>query len=166
MKEEFSQMDQRHLGDPGTPDFQLERYPFYLLNRTVSRYNAVIEGRLRAISLDIPAWRVLMILGEHNPRGIREVAEAAVINLSTMTRIVQRMAGVGLVRTRASKADQRVTEVILTAAGKDKLAEARETTAPIYAGVIKGLSEREFVNLLSLLDRLHGNLGEFERRST
>ena len=29
--------DSRHLGDPGTTDFQVERYPFYLLNRTVGR---------------------------------------------------------------------------------------------------------------------------------
>ena len=90
-------MDHRTQGDPGTAAFQVERYPFFLINRLASRYNATIEPRLRDIGLDIPNWRVLMILGEHAPRGVRDIAEAAVIPLSTMTRIVQRMAAADLV---------------------------------------------------------------------
>lgn len=29
------------LGNPGSKDFRVDCYPFYLLNRTVSRYNVV-----------------------------------------------------------------------------------------------------------------------------
>ena len=79
-------MDKRLLGDPGTPAFQVTSYPFYLINRLASRYNAAIEAILREIELDIPSWRVLMILGEETPRGVRSIAEAAVSPLSTMTR--------------------------------------------------------------------------------
>ena len=70
--------DLRQLGNPGTPAFQLNKYPFYLLNRAVSRYNAIIEKRLRGIGIDIPTWRVLMILGEAAPRSVSQIAEAAV----------------------------------------------------------------------------------------
>src|SRR4051794_23918850 len=129
-------LDSRHLGDPGTPDFQVERYPFYLLNRTVGRYNTLIEQQLRTIGLDVPYWRVLMILGETMPLGVNRIAEAAVINLSTMMRIIQRMERDRLVRSAPSRGDARVTEVALTAEGKKKLAEARAITAPIYATVI------------------------------
>lgn len=152
--------DSRHLGDPGTPDFRLERYPFYLLNRTVGRYNTLIEARLRAIGLDVPYWRVLMILGETMPLGVNRIAAAAVINLSTMMRIVQRMERDGLVRSAPSSGDARVTEVALTAAGEAKLAAARAITAPIYATVIDGFSERDFDRLTILLNRLYGNLGK------
>lgn len=154
--------DERHLGDPGTPDFRLDRYPFYLLNRAVARYNTVIESRLREIGLDIPSWRVLMILGERHPLGIGQVSEAAVINLSTMTRIVQRMRASGLVTTGPSVTDQRVTEADLTAEGAAKLSEARRVTAPIYAAVIDGLSARDFSKMIDLLNRLHENLGKLE----
>lgn len=64
-------MDVFLSGNPGAAAFRVKRYPFYLLNRLVSRYNSIIDARLRAIGLDIPSWRVLMILGEKSPRGAR-----------------------------------------------------------------------------------------------
>jgi len=153
-------LDKRPLGDPGTPHFQVSSYPFYLVNRLTSRYNQVIESRLKGIDLDIPSWRVLMVLGETNPRGVRDLADSAVIPLSTMTRIVQRMSAAGLVRSAVSAADARVTEVQLTALGEAKLAEAREVTSPIYHLVIGDMTAAEFENLIDLLDRLYRNLAE------
>ena len=151
-------VDNRILGDPGTPEFQVEKYPFFLLNRLVARYNGMIEPRLRAIGLDIPYWRVLMILAEHDERGVRELADAAVIPLSTMTRIVQRMANAKLIRLAASGDDGRVTIVSLRKAGRVKVAEARSATAPIYARLIRGLSAREFDKMIGLFNMLHVNL--------
>ncbi len=151
-------MDHRTQGDPGTAAFQVERYPFFLINRLASRYNATIEPRLREIGLDIPNWRVLMILGEHAPRGVRDIAEAAVIPLSTMTRIVQRMAAAELVTLTPSEEDARVTMVALTPTGESKLVEARQATSPVYQQVIAGLSARDFDRLLTLLDRVYRNL--------
>ena len=153
-------LDKRLLGDPGTPAFQVASYPFYLINRLASRYNAVIEAALRDIGLDIPSWRVLMILGEENPRGVREIAEAAVIPLSTMTRIVQRMAAANLVGSAPSLRDARVTEVSLTADGEAKLAEARQATSPTYHKVIRNLSAKDFAQLIDLLDLLYTNLAD------
>jgi DNA-binding MarR family transcriptional regulator len=153
-----SKLDARILGDPGTEAFSVAHYPFYQLNRVVSRYTVVIEARLRAIGLDVPGWRVLMILGESAPRSTGEIAQAAVINLSTMTRIVGRMARAGLVRQGSRAGDARVREVFLTDAGAAMLGRAREVTAPVYAAATQGFSEREFVALLRLLARMHQNL--------
>ncbi|CAN5321247.1 hypothetical protein BH09PSE3_BH09PSE3_23300 [soil metagenome] len=150
--------DQRSLGDPGSDDFRLDRYPFYLLNRTVSRYNIVIGLRLRAIGLDIPTWRVLMVLGEHAPRSIGQIAEASVINLSTMMRIIGRMVEAGLVTNAAAPDDARVTEVFLTGQGQTKLTEARAATAPVYAALITGFSAADFDRMIVLMNRLHDNL--------
>lgn len=151
--------DPRRLGDPGTAAFQVDRYPFYLLNRLVSRYNVVIEARLRTIGLDIPYWRVLMVLGQKAPRSVGQLAEAAVIPVSTMTRIVQRMAAAGLIESATLESDNRVIEVSLTPDGSEKLGEARKITAPIYAEVIDGFSIEEFEALTASLNRLYDNLG-------
>lgn len=151
-------MDAFQSGNPGDTAFRVDRYPFYLLNRLVSRYNSIIDARLRAIGLDIPSWRVLMILGEKSPRGAREIAEAAVINLSTMTRIIQRMTAAGLVTTTPSAEDARVTSVALAPAGEARLADARQATAPVYEHLVAGLRADEFEQLIALLGRLHDNL--------
>jgi DNA-binding MarR family transcriptional regulator len=150
--------DLRERGDPGSDQFQVDAYPFYLLNRAVSRYNVVIEAQLRTIEIDIPTWRVLMVLGEDSPRSIGQISKSAVINLSTMMRIVERMMKAGLVERAADSNDGRVTNVILTDAGREKLAAARALTAPLYRKVIKGFSQAEFGRLLEMLNRLHDNL--------
>ncbi len=160
MQEKLQDTDNRRLGDPGSPAFQLDQYPFYLLNRAVGRYTIVIEARLRTIDLDIPNWRVLMVLGERAPRSIGQLAEACVINLSTMMRIIGRMKRAGLVTSTPSPTDARVTEVFLTTLGEAKLNEARAITAPIYQAVIEGFSARDFDQMIRHLGRLHDNLGD------
>lgn len=151
-------LDNRVSADPGTAAFQVSKYPFYLLNRLVGRYNETIGRRLQSIGLDIPSWRVLMILGESSPRGVGDIATAAVIPLSTMTRIIQRMELAGFVRSSPSPKDARVTEVCLTRLGRAKTAEARKAAAPVYRNLIRGIEENEFDQLLELLERLYVNL--------
>lgn len=150
--------DLRPYGNPGSDDFRLEAYPFYLLNRAVSRYNHVIETELRKLPIDIPTWRVLMILGEQQPLAIGHVAKSAVINISTMMRIVERMAKADLIKIRASEHDGRVKELFLTERGSEVLGQARIITAPLYDDLIKGFSADEFSALLQMLTRLYKNL--------
>lgn len=154
------EQDPRKLADPASPRFQVEKYPFYLLNRLVSRYNVVVESRLQDVGLDIPYWRVLMVLGQSSPRSIGQLAEASVIPVSTITRIVQRMTGSGLIQCTPLRTDNRVVQVSLTALGRKKLREARKRTAPIYSKVIQGLTPDEFEELCASLDRLYDNLAE------
>ncbi|PEQ13072.1 MarR family transcriptional regulator [Novosphingobium sp. PC22D] len=153
-----SSEDLRPYGNPGSDAFRLEAYPFYLLNRVANRYNLAIEAELRKIGIDIPTWRVLMILGERQPLAIGQIAKSAVINLSTTMRIIERMSDAGLVTTAPSAQDGRVTEVSLTAKGEDTLAEARQVTAPLYEKIIRGFSARDFARTLELLNRLYDNL--------
>ena len=150
--------DLRLIGDPGSDLFRVDAYPFYLLNRAVSRYNTIIEAHLRPIGLEIPSWRVLMVLGEKEAQPIGQVAKTAVINISTMMRIVERMTKAGLIETLPSASDGRVTELKLTEEGRLRLASAREATAPIYQQIIRGFSAADFSQLLDLLNRLHANL--------
>jgi DNA-binding MarR family transcriptional regulator len=150
--------DLRAVGDPGSDKFRVDCYPFYLLNRAVGRYNVVIEGELRKIGIDIPTWRVLMVLGEEAPRPVGQVAKLAVINISTMMRIVERMEKAELLQSLPSASDGRITDLNLTTFGRKKLAAARKLTAPIYQQLIRGFSAKEFTSLLTLLNRLYDNL--------
>ena len=148
------------MADPGTAEFQVSNYPFYLVNRLTSRYNSVIEAELRQVGLDIPTWRVLMVLAQSNPRGVRDLADACVIPLSTMTRIVQRMTAADLVRSTVSAADARITEVHLTPLGESKVDEARAATSPVYRQVIRHVSAKDFDKLIGLLNLLYDNLSD------
>ena len=89
---------------------------------------------------------------------IAEMAKTVVINLSTMTRILERMTKAGLIASHPSESDRRVTVIALTEKGKKKLAQARLITAPFYKKVIRNFSERDFAKLIDLINRLYDNL--------
>jgi DNA-binding MarR family transcriptional regulator len=150
--------DLRPLGDPGSKNFTLDYYPFYLLNRAVARYNVVIDAELRQIGIDIPTWRVLMILGEKSPQPIGQIAKLAVINISTMMRIVEKMLKADLIRSIPSESDGRITELKLSATGRSKLTAARSVTSPVYKKLIRGIGSEDFSEMLRLLNLLHANL--------
>ncbi len=150
----------KERGDPSSESFEVESYPFYWLNRAASRYNRLIELELRTINLEVLAWRVLLILGETSPLPAARVADLCFINLSTLTRLIERMKRAGLVLTSTSETDRRVTQISLTDEGMVTLRKARSITAPFYQRAIEGFSERGLASLLRMLDQLHGNLGE------
>src|SRR6266850_8476118 len=85
-------LDARAKGDPLTRGFLLDNSPFYLIARSYGRYTHTMEDSLRSIGMDLPRWRVLMVVHEKNPSSISEIAEQSVLRLSTMTRVAQRLA--------------------------------------------------------------------------
>ena len=152
--------DLRALGDPGAEQFKVDCYSFFQLNRILGRYNVVIEAELKKIDIDIPTWRVLMVLGEKSPQPLGQIAKMAVINLSTLMRIIERMSQAKLVESSSSPTDGRINQLGLTPAGRKQLAAARALTAPIYQKLIRDFSAKDFSNLLTLLNRLYTNLGD------
>lgn len=140
------------------PEFVLTRWPFYWIIRTNDRYLALLEKRLRQIELDIPRWRVLMLLGATDARSVSYLATEAQIKLSTMTRIVQRMEQEGLVETRPRPSDGRVTEVLLTGNGRRARPLAWLQASIIFRKAFEGVSEDELTVLNAILRKIADNL--------
>ncbi|MDR3512011.1 MAG: MarR family transcriptional regulator [Caulobacteraceae bacterium] len=148
----------RRQADPADPVFELNHSPFFWITRVSGRYLMDLEAVFRRIGMDVPRWRVLMILHEHNPASVSTIAELAVIKLSTMTRIVQRMQADGLVTCAPRPTDARVTEVHLTEAGAEGVERVRSQASRIFHQAFQDVSEAEILILLDILQRLFNNL--------
>lgn len=144
--------------DPAAPGFRLETSPFYWLTRVSGRYLLAMERHLKAIGMDVPRWRVLMILAEAQPANITALSEISVVKLATMTRIVQRMEAAGLVTTSASTNDGRVTEVAMTASGVAALARVRAEGSRVFRLAFADSDGADVEALIAQLKRLFGNL--------
>ncbi len=153
-----STRDARVLGDPLTPGFRIDDSPFYLLARAYGRYTHAMEDSLRAIGMDLPRWRVLMLVHEKSPSSVSEIADRAVLRLSTMTRVAQRLAADGLVRLAARKADGRITDVFITARGRAAVRQVRIVASGIYNRAFEAFEPREIADLTRVLRRVFGNL--------
>lgn len=157
--------DNKHpIGDdvcpgPGSSAQTFNRFewPFYWLTQASGRYMATLERALRDIDLDVPTWRALMLLDGERARSVSYLANEAITKLSTMTRIVQRMVESGLVTTRPSAKDARVTEVVLTANGNRARILAWQAADTIFKRTFDGVDGAELDALgqnLAMLCRL------------
>jgi DNA-binding MarR family transcriptional regulator len=150
------------IGDPNMIAGQLrhmkKNWPFYWISRVNARYIQTLEARLKPIGLDMPRWRVLISLYEEEYLSVSEIAEISVMKLNTATKVVQRMVADGLVETRVSPGDGRVTEVTLTNHG-DRMRQAALCEAEsILAASFVHITPEELAALNGLLEKVLGRL--------
>jgi DNA-binding MarR family transcriptional regulator len=146
------------LGDPEHAAFRMEHSPFYLIARTNGRYIIDMELMLKKIGMDIPRWRTLMILRERNASSVSEIADFAVMRLSTVTRLVQRLEKQGLVRLSTRASDARRTDVTLTPKGSRACERVRNTASRVYRLAFADFPAKDVDTLNTLLRRVFRNL--------
>lgn len=82
------------------------------------------------------------------------IAQAACLQLPSLTRILRSMESDGLVDRKTDKADRRRTLVSVTPAGKALIARHRERNAQIFSTVESEFGREKLDLLLDLLDEL------------
>ena len=150
----MGKLSAKELADPIRDQFRLTDSPFYRLAQVEGVYQQRMASSLKAVGMDLPRWRVLMILHEQSPSTVSEIAERAVMKLSTMTKVAQRLAKEGLVLLAQNEQDARRTDVHPTEAGEAALAKIREAASRIYQQATLDLSDEEIVLLNDLLGRM------------
>ena len=148
----------RHNADPTDPAFRFADYPFYLLSRASGRYNAEMEKALKSLGLDQGRWRVLIVLCEVDQLGTAQIADTIVYKLSTTTRIVQRLQHAGLVSSRPSSSDARVTSVSITPAGRALVDRSRVIARNVYRAAFADVPDRAVDALCEVLRAIDANL--------
>lgn len=144
--------------NPASEDFSKEDFPFYWIARLNNIYVHHMEKALRKVGADVPTWRVLFILKQNGTCSMSEIALHAVVKLSTITKIVYRMKADGLVETRPSAVDGRVTEVSLTAHGEEMIVEMQRATEKVFARGFSGMSSVKIARLNQMLAHMFENL--------
>lgn len=133
-------------------------WPYYWVSRVSALYALELEKRLKPIGLDVSRWRVLASLLEHGGLGVSEISDYCILKLNTTTKIVQRMTAEGLVTTRGSPFDGRVTEVQLTEAGKEAALRAARIAQQLFERTFSDFEKDEIAQLNRLLKRLFAKL--------
>ena len=114
------------------PEVIKTRWPFYWFTQISAAYARALEKRIKPLGIDIPRWRAMMSLHEDTYLSVSEIAAFSAQKLNTTTKVVQRMIADGLVTTRTSPTDGRVTEVCLTERGDQLRAAALREARQVY----------------------------------
>lgn len=141
-------------------EFHREEFPFYWIVNVYARYTQTVEIALKKIALDVSRFRVLMITHQYGEASISQISEYALAKMPTVTKIVGRLRDDGLVTTASSERDARVTVVMLTDAGKQKVAEAMPLVGKIFDKGFKGMSVSQVEKMNQSLSKVLDNLNE------
>ena len=129
------------------------------MSHIVDRHLVNITRALRPLGLTAPMWRVLNGLTEGGDSSVGDLAVHAAFERSYVSRLVARMAELGLVQATGGASDRRFRNVTLTDEGRAKQAAAVGVVASLNQDSLKGLSEMEVKTLTKLLDRVALNIG-------
>ena len=97
--------------------FDHEQHLFFWLTQVISRRDRHLTLALRAYGVRVPEWRVLGLLYSRRGLSMSEVADAAAIDPTTLSRTVAQLVRGGLIVRLSRVGDKRVTRLALTAAG-------------------------------------------------
>lgn len=142
--------------------FDLGRYLPYLINRAGARLALGFAQEIRRHGIVLQEWRVLAALAAHGRQRLSDLAALTSIDLSTLSRLVARMARAGLVARGRANGDRREIALALTARGK-RVTRAIIPVARRYErAALHGFSAADEAALKALLVRVYANLGTLD----
>jgi DNA-binding MarR family transcriptional regulator len=153
-------VDAKRLADPLSPEFRLEAWPFFHMNLAIRAYDTEMKRLLKPAGIDMPRWRILMIAHEQEPVSVGEVAGRAIMEMSTVTRAMQRLQVGGFLEMSTRPTDQRVTEARLTAEGRAAVERVLRAASRAFHQAFDGFSPEEVTSLNGLLARVYRGLRE------
>lgn len=145
---ESLRMDTR-LGEVG-----ISGYAPYLMNRILGQYNASLRSGICGEALTVPKVRVLAVLSVIDGPLIRDLADYAVIEQSTLSRSLDQLVAGGLVRRVQDSRDSRGVRVYLTGEGRETFERIWPNLARCYADLFRGISEDELRTLVAILQKV------------
>lgn len=125
------------------PERFVHRHLSYLLARASHALWRGFEPQLRAAELNSLEWRVLATLSDSGPVAVGALALEVLAKQPTLTKSIDRLSLQGWVERRVDAADGRRAQVMLTAAGRRKV-------APLLAAA--AAHEEERLQALGLAD--------------
>ena len=145
-----------------TGDGWIDDFLPYQLYRVTNRLNMRLQNRLRAIGISASQWRVLSVLRSHGTLTIGKIAEHALMEQPTVSRVVDQLEQDLLALRRTAGGDSRMIEVLLTAKGVAAFNDILPSAMRHQQIALNGLTPGEILTLRELLARIEGNIDFYD----
>ncbi|AYN41033.1 MarR family transcriptional regulator [Streptomyces dangxiongensis] len=140
---------------PGAPDadwLRLDRQICFSLHATSRAFNGVYRVILKDLGLTYPQYLVLLVLWERDDLPVKALGERLRLDSGTLSPLLKRLEGAGLVRRERSAEDERSVRVRLTDEGAALRERALEVPRRIMTAT--GFDLAEIAGLRTRLDQL------------
>ena len=144
-------------GAGGQFPYRITDFPMHYF-AAIQWQNQINLGRaLRKCGLSVPMWRALAALHQKDSQTIGEIAQLAVVDRSSLGRLLEAMAKDGLVERKPLPDDRRAMVIELSPGGRRLFEQALPLVQQHYNNLLKGISIGEFSTLMRLLRRIKAN---------
>lgn len=131
----------------------------HLLMQVAKLLRDRVHTRMEEIGLSRGQGFILFRLGHEDGLPQTELARQTLVRPATLTEVLQRMEGAGLIERRTDPTDQRVSRVYLTPNGEEARGQAEAIWREIETDLSTILSAAERARLVPLLQKLRDGLG-------
>jgi DNA-binding MarR family transcriptional regulator len=104
----------------------MKSYLSYSLALTHRKVNTSLTIRLKALGVQVEVWRVMELLSTQNDLTMGKLAKLALMNPPTLSKLVDRMVGDGIVHRLVGNNDQRQVNLVLTDLGHKRIYQMQE----------------------------------------
>jgi DNA-binding MarR family transcriptional regulator len=132
----------------------------FLLSRATWAMNNFVNRMLRENDLgdiSVAYFAVLQALWGNDGLSISDLGERAQLEKSTMTSLIDRMEGAGLVRREDHPTDRRAYRICLTARGKELEEKLDQVVNRVYQHLTRGIPEKDLQKSTEVCKRLIEN---------
>ncbi|MEU2061612.1 MarR family transcriptional regulator [Streptomyces sp. NPDC013455] len=150
---------------PASPDadwLRLDRQICFSLHAASRAFNGVYRVILKDLGLTYPQYLVMLVLWERDDLPVKKLGEQLRLDSGTLSPLVKRLEGAGLVRRERSAQDERSVSVRLTGEGAALRERALEVPRRIMSAT--GFDLGEIVDLRARLDQLTAALDAAARQ--
>ena len=142
------------------PVFELDEHLFFWLTQVIGARDRRLNLELKSFGLRVPEWRALAALYSRRHCTMRELADLASIDRTTLTRTVDRMQDAGWLARLSDSEDMRVTRLALTAAGERLFSRVWPTVAGLNDAAVARIPAATVERLRGALAQMKANLDE------
>ncbi|RPA68814.1 MarR family transcriptional regulator [Cyclobacteriaceae bacterium YHN15] len=96
-------------------------FPFYAISRLITR---AYQPYLDKLGITYPQYLVLMVLWEKDDVSVQNITDKLILNTNTVTPLLKRMEGMGMILRQRAKDDERKVIIRLTEMGNSLKKEA------------------------------------------
>ena len=115
---------------------------------------------LAPLGLHHREFRLLALLGNGDGLPVGELAERGALERSTVSKMVDRLEGAGLLRRAAHKQDRRLSPLYLTRLGRAKLTRAAPIVESLFRSYQRGIAAGEQMRFVGELRAFHQRVHE------
>ena len=139
---------------PNNEPQSILNFPFYWVTQVNGKYLQLMEKSIKKLGLDNTKRKIILSTNSVGEASITEIANLALLKLTTTTKAVYRLVEDGILEVSSSESDERISVVKLTPKGLELVAQLNQIIQVTLSGVLQQFSEVELLHLNQQLQKL------------